>query len=145
MTSQKKPVKGKRKQGLSAKQKKLAMLLPDVEAGKLSMVQAMKNAGYADSTANQQQEVLGGLRNNTSMQTALRKAGFTEDFLAKGIVEGTKAKKGSQPDHFTRHMFLMSGAKLLDVVPADRKQVALSGIDDLIKAQESVVTDEAAG
>src|SRR5205085_9159078 len=62
-------------QPLNPRQKKLVLLLLEVEQGKMSLTDALKKAGYADSTAEQQSETLNRLRENSAMQMALRKAG----------------------------------------------------------------------
>jgi hypothetical protein len=128
---------------LNPRQKNLIELMPKVEAGEISMVEAMKRAGYADSTAHQQQSVLGAIRNNTKMQEALQKAGFTEDYLATGIVEGTTATEGEKaiPDYRARGIFYKLGAELLDAFPAKKTITADVGIADLIKSQESSTSD----
>jgi hypothetical protein len=43
---------------LTLKQKNLIALMPEVEAGRMTQEEAMKQAGYAASTARQQQSVL---------------------------------------------------------------------------------------
>ena len=115
--------------------------MPEVESGKKTMKQAMIEAGYAESTADQQQQVLGSLRINTKMQEALKKAGFTEDYLATGIVEGTKAKgsgpTGDLPDYRARGIFYKLGAELMDAFPAEKSIQAQVGIESLLDAQES--------
>ena len=59
------------------------------------MTDAMMQAGYAESTANQLQQVLGHLRNNGVLQEALRAIGFTEEFVAKELYKGaTKLTPG---------------------------------------------------
>ncbi len=115
------------KRELSPRQKKLVRLLPDVHAGKKTKTQAMLEAGYAASSANQQSEVLGNIRNNTRMQDALRKAGFTEEFLAAKIMDGaeayTKGMFGTQPDFRARAQVLKIGADMLDAFPAKKLDV----------------------
>lgn len=86
-----KSTKGKHSPRLTPRQRKLITLIPLVEASKLTMTEALKRAGYAESTASQQQSVLGSLRENVLMQAALEKAGFTKEYLATGIMEGTAA------------------------------------------------------
>jgi hypothetical protein len=133
-------------ENLTPRQKNLIELLPKVEAGEISMVEAMRQAGYAESTAQQQSTILGGLRNNTKMQEALQRAGFTEDYLATGIVEGTKAVAGEndKADFKARGIFYKLGAELLDAFPAKKNINADVSLDDLIKEQESPKQNEAA-
>ena len=75
------------------------------------------------------------------MQEALAKAGFTDEYLAKGIVDGTKAEMhtefGTYPDHRARAQFYNMGAKIRDVFPIEKKMDIPVAIDDLIKAQEA--------
>ncbi|HEV7282314.1 MAG TPA: hypothetical protein VGN57_19080 [Pirellulaceae bacterium] len=126
---------------LTPRQKKLISLMPKVESGELTMKQAMLQAGYAESTADQQSTILGGLRSNTKMQEALRKAGFTEQFLAEGIVEGAGAtsigERGEHPDYRARGIFYKLGAELLDAFPNKVNINADVTIEDLIKQQEA--------
>ena len=120
--------KRKRKQPLTAKQKKLVQQMPSVAAGKKSKKQAMIDAGYAETSANQQQAVLGALRNNEAMQAALRKVGVTEDTLAEVAKEGLGAtrlisinfKTHEIPDHTARHSFFKTTAELMDAFPAKK-------------------------
>ncbi len=114
----------------TAKQKKLIALLPKVEAGEMTMQDAMLKAGYAETSAREQSAVLGSLGNNEAMQAALRKAGFTEDFLATGIVEGAQATGVSitgrlHPDFRARGIFFKLGAELLNTFPAKRVQTEM--------------------
>ena len=134
--------------------------MPKVEAGEITQEEALKQAGYADSTARQQTTVLGSLRQNTKMQEALKKAGFTEDYLAEGIVQGTKAIDGSmkvvrvlvdaageqldeeieiraKPDYRARGIYYKLGAELMDAFPAKVNLNADVTVDDLIKEQEA--------
>lgn len=113
------PVKTK----LSPKQKKLISLLPLVEAGELTKTEALKRAGYADSTAREQQQVLGNLGNNKAMQEALRKEGVTEEAIAVGIREGLGAKEKGAPDFRARSIFVKIGAELLDAFPTKKHQI----------------------
>src|SRR5437763_1156577 len=78
---------------LNPRQRKLVTLLLDVELGKLTITEAMEKAGYAKSTAEQQSETLRNLRENSAMQQALRAAGFTEDVIARKVVEGIDASQ----------------------------------------------------
>lgn len=135
---------------LTPKQKNLVKLMPQVEAGKLSLKEAMQQAGYADSTAEQQSTILGGLRSNTKMQEALRKVGFDEGYLAGGIVEGTQATEligtkitRERPDYRARGIYYKLGAELLDAFPAKKSIEAQADIADLIKLQESTTPTDA--
>ena len=69
--------KPKRKQRLTPRQKKLIQQIPVIESGENTKIQAKGEAGYAESSALQQTEVFGGLRNNARAQDALRKVGLT--------------------------------------------------------------------
>lgn len=128
-------------ENLTPRQKNLVALLPKVEGGEMSMKDAMIQAGYSETTANQQSTILGGLRSNTKMQEALKKAGFTEDRLAEGIVEGIGAteptKRGERADYRTRGIYYKLGAELLDAYPAKKSIEASVGIDELINQQEA--------
>jgi hypothetical protein len=140
-----------RNPGLTPKLRKLALLMPEVMEGKMTLKAAMLKAGYAESSSNQQSSALGALRNNTRMQEALRKAGFTEEFIAEKIMDGLKATRNAPakdkesdeeiaeeiPDHHARHKFLQTGAEMLDAFPAKKNINADVDIADLIKAQES--------
>jgi hypothetical protein len=110
-----------------------------VEDGEMTKKDAMLKAGYAESSANQQGVVFGSLRNNARMQEALRKAGFDEEYLAGGIVEGTATTWGEQAmaDYRTRAVLYKLGAELLDVMPAQKNINAETSIANLIKAQEA--------
>lgn len=125
---------------LNPRQKKLIQLMPKVEAGEITQEEALKQAGYAASTARQQSTVLGGLRQNTKMQEALKKAGFTEDYLAEGIVEGTAAMqvsdRGTHPDYRARGIFYKLGAELLDAFPNKLNLNADVGIEALLDNAE---------
>lgn len=132
---------------LTPRQKRLIPLMAKVEAGEITQEEALKQAGYADTTARQQQSVLGSLRQNTKMQEALAKAGFTEEYLANGIVEGTQATsatdRGEHADYRARGIFYKLGAELMDAFPAKKTINADVDIEDLIKSQEaSTPTDE---
>lgn len=129
---------------LTPRQKKLIPLLLEYEEGKLTLEEALKQAGYADSTAKQQSTVLSPLRNNSVMQAALDAAGFTEELIATKIVEGLKAKRPlviekeivyvEDPD--AQHKYLKTGAELKDAFPAKKQLNAEVTLDDLIKTQE---------
>jgi hypothetical protein len=127
----KKATKG-RKQKLTPKLKKLALLMPSVIDGKITLKAAMLKAGYAESSAMQQSQAVGALRNNARMQEALRKAGFTEEVIAVNIMEGIGAERSylihegddsrieTAPDYDARHKFLRTGAEMLDAFPAKK-------------------------
>ena len=118
------------------KQKKLISLLPQVESGQMTLKAAMLMAGYKESVSNQQSSVLGQIRSNTKMQEALKEAGFTEEYLAGGIVEGTKAKISQMPDYNARAHYYKLGAELLDAFPAKKNINADVGIEELLDEQE---------
>lgn len=126
-----------KKKGLTPRQKNLVKLMPQVEEGELTKKEAMMKAGYKESSATQQSVIFGGLRNNTRMQEALRKAGFTEDYLAEGVMDGTGATFKGLPDYKARGVFYKLGAELLDAFPAQKNINAEASIADLIKSQES--------
>jgi hypothetical protein len=107
---------------LTPKQKKLISLLPLVEAGEITKTEALKRAGYADSTAREQQQVLGNLGNNKAMQEALRKHGVTEETIASGIRDGLGAIEKGLPDFRARSIFVKIGAELLDAFPSQKHQ-----------------------
>ncbi|QDT46189.1 hypothetical protein Pan258_02060 [Symmachiella dynata] len=126
---------------LTPKQKKLIQLLPLVEEGKITKMEAFKRAGYADSTAREQTTVLGQIGSNTKMQEALKKVGFTEEYLATGIVEGTQANGNAQgggryPDYKTRSHYYKLGAELLDAFPAKKTVNAEVGVEELLNSAE---------
>lgn len=98
----------------------------------MSVEQALKQAGYADSTARQQKEVMDSLRHNSAMQEALRAAEFTEEFVAQTLVKDIVRLRPGQ----ARRQYLELGAKLLDVFPAQKNINAEASIADLIKSQE---------
>lgn len=104
----------KKPQRLTPKQKKLIKLLPKVELGELTLQNAMKEAGYADSTAREQSRVMGQVGNNAVMQDALRKAGVDEERLSKEIGKGLKTT-----GHVKRS-YVELGVKLLDAMPVQR-------------------------
>lgn len=115
---------------LTAKQKKLALLLVDVEAGRMTLTDAILQAGYSPETARQQQNAVGSLRNNEKIQAALRKAGVTEDVLAEKIAEGLDATEGKldKPDFNVRHKYVATGAELLDAFPSKKLAVTMNPV-----------------
>ena len=119
-----------RKPKLTPKQKKLIALLPKVEAGEMTMKAAMIKAGYSEKTADQQQQVLGGLRTNTKMQEALDKVGVTEEKIA------TRIKRGMDTFGNTAFNYTKLAAELRDAFPAKKQINADVSIEDLIKTQE---------
>ena len=121
--------------------------MPLVEAGELTKMEAMIKAGYAESSAREQSAVLGSLGSNTRMQQALRKKGFTEEYLAEGVMEGTRATEATkQPvkteegtittkeraDYRTRGIYYKLGAQLLDAFPAQKKIGAQVGVEQIL-------------
>jgi hypothetical protein len=149
------PQKGKKKdRALTPKLRKLALLMPEVMDGKMTLKDAMLRAGYAESSALQQSQAVGSLRNNTRMQEALTKAGFTEDVIADNIVDGIKAQKTfvvdsqleTAPDYDARHKFLRTGAELLDAFPSkhiDATVTNLVGYNELDTAPKATSPEEA--
>jgi hypothetical protein len=87
--------------------------MPLIATGQLSRVEAMRQAGYAESTARQQSEVLGSLRNQELLQEALRDAGLDETFIAETIAEGLDQL---QPGP-VKLAYLTLAIKLLDGFP----------------------------
>ncbi len=130
---------------LTPRQRKLIPFLMEYEAGNITLTEAMKQAGYADSTAEQQSVTLKNLRENSAMQKALRDAGFNEETIAKKVVDGLESTRPividkeivDVPDADTQHKYLKTGAELLDAFPAKKNINAEVSIADLIKAQES--------
>ena len=111
--------------------------MPKVESEELTLQAAMLQAGYAESTSHQQSTILGSLRTNTKMQEALHKAGFTEQFLAEGIVEGAGATEvrgqgDERPDYRARGIYYKLGAELLDAFPAKKNINAEVPIEDML-------------
>lgn len=129
---------------LNPRQRKLIPLLIEYEAGNITLEEALKQAGYADSTARQQTTVLNPLRQNSAMQAALRDAGFNEESIAKKVVEGLTATRPividkeivDVPDADAQHKYLKTGAELMDAFPAKKNINAEVSIADLINAQE---------
>lgn len=78
---------------LNPRQKMLVVLLLEVKAGKLTMTDALRQAGYAGSTAEQQSSTLNRLREYSAIQKALREAGFNEEAIAKKLTEGLTATR----------------------------------------------------
>lgn len=79
------------------------------------------------------------------MQAALRAAGFSEETIAKKIVEGLSATRPivvngaitDVDDKDAQHKYLKTGAELLDALPAKRNINTEVSIADLIKEQEA--------
>ena len=140
---------------MTPKQKALVALMPVVESGKMTLQAAMLEAGYSKSTAHQQSSVLGQIRTNSKMQDALEKAGFTEEYLAAGIVEGTMAVDGQlkvitkhedgeeevefvgAPDHTSRVRYYKLGAELKDAFPAKKQLNADVGVEQMLDEAEN--------
>lgn len=150
MTAKKKakPKKRKKNDTLNPRQKKLALLLIRVEAGELSLYEAMLKAGYSQCSAEQQKNTLDRIRKNTAMQAALREKGFNENVIATTIMEGLKATKGftvkmgndtvfeQSEDYMARHKYLETGAKLLDAFPSQKIDANLNINDELDEAEK---------
>lgn len=113
---------------LTPKQKKLVAQMPAIAAGEKTKKAALLDAGYSESTANQQARIFGEVRNNVRMQEALRKAGVTEEALAEAVKEGIGATRlisinfrtHEIPDFHARHSFVKTGAELLDAFPSKK-------------------------
>jgi len=118
LMAKKKPSKASRK--LAAKQKRLAELVGLVETGKLRKMETLKRAGYADSTAREQSEVLGLLGNNQAMQAALRNVRVTEERLAEEIDKELRRSGG----HVKRGYIELS-TRLLDAMPSQKHDVTV--------------------
>jgi predicted RNA-binding protein YlxR (DUF448 family) len=90
------------------------------------------------------------------MQEALKKVGLTEEYLAGGIIEGTRAIDGTvkvirvavneegdeveirpKPDHRTRGIYFKLGAELLDAFPAKKSIEAQVGVETLLDEAEN--------
>lgn len=132
----------KPRKGLTPKQKKALRLLQRALVGEMTIEDALKQAGYSDATARQQKEVMDSLRQNSVMQGALRAALFDETLIAKKISDGINATyinfKGEElPSYGTQLNYLIFGAKLLDVLPAEKHVTTDVSLADLIKAQEA--------
>jgi hypothetical protein len=110
---------------LTPQQKQLIALMPLVESGKMRLTTAMRQAGYAESTALQQSSVLKDLRENSEMKKALRKHGVTEGTIAQKIKNGIKSY-GPTALGYTK-----LGAELLDAFSAQKSITADVGIEDL--------------
>lgn len=87
------------------------------------------------------------------MQDALQKAGFTEDYLAAGMVKGTRAteptKKVIEDEDGTKRLEELAdytararpyklSAELLDAFPPKKQVNAEVGVEDVLDASESV-------
>ncbi len=131
--SKKKP-SGKGSKKMTPKQKALVALMPIVESGQMTMKAAMLKAGYAESTAREQTTVMGQIGNNASMQAALRKVGFNEEFIAKQIADGARKLRHGRD----KLGYLQTGAGLLNVEPPKKVISAQTDIESLINGQESV-------
>jgi len=156
MTNQNPPTVPPKKtsRALTPKLRKLALLMPEVMDGKMTLKAAMLSAGYAESSALQQSQAVGALRNNVRMQEALAKAGFTEDVIATNIVEGISAERTfiadkevvTAPDYDARHKFLRTGAELLDAFPSKKIDHTISdplGYGDLEGQPKATSPEEA--
>lgn len=100
-------------------------MLPKVEAGTMTMQEAMLSAGYAESSARQQTTTLNSLKNNDRMRDAFEKAGITLDSLAKKYAEGLNAKgaKG-RADYNTRYKYVAAATQILDCYPSQKVEVS---------------------
>lgn len=116
------------KRGLTPKQKKFLALIPAITTGKLTVEQALRDAGYSPSTARQQTKMVESVRHSSAMQEALRKAGVTEERVASKIRRGM--------DGFGAFNFTKLAAELLDGFPAKKIDHSLTDIDALLDNAE---------
>lgn len=128
----KKP-KAKAEKKPTPKQRNFLKLVPQIAQGKLTVEQALLRAGYAKSSARQQQEVMKGLRQSSVMQRALKEAGFTEEFLAETVFGDIRRLRPG----VARRTYLEMGAKLLDAFPATKNLHALTEPDELLDKVEA--------
>ena len=98
-----------------------------MELGELSIEKAMLQAGYAESTARQQSEVMRNLRENSAMQDALREIGVDENRLAREI------KSGLSSFGHVKRAYVELGVKLLDGFPSEKHSHTFTpvGYDEL--------------
>lgn len=114
------------------RQKKLVQLMPQVEAGVITMESAFKKAGYSDATAKQQSNTLGAIRKNTVMQEALNKAGVTEELIADQIRSGISSlKPGSQ-----QLGYIQTAAELRDAFPSKKIDHTVTTVDEMLDQAE---------
>jgi hypothetical protein len=109
------------------KQRKFILLMPKVATGDLTVEAALKQAGYADSTARQQKSVTGRVRHVSAMQEALRKAGVDEKLVASKVKTGI----GSW-DKDTMFKFAKLAAELLDAFPAQKQDHTFRTEDEVL-------------
>lgn len=85
--------------------------------------QAAIQAGYSPTNA---WNVIPTLLKRKPIVEALQARGINDDYIAEGIVEGTKAMhpfKPNQPDHNVRVKFIQEANKLLDNYPAKKIEI----------------------
>lgn len=123
------------KKNLTVKQRKLIEQIPAIVSGQRTESDAMRIAGYAESTVGQHSEVIGNDRVQAAMQTALRAAGFDELFIADKLLKGAK----TLPPGREQLGYLEKGAELLDAVPAKKTDATmkLSGSIELTKLYDA--------
>lgn len=122
----------KKRKPLTPRQANFVKLMPLIAAGKLTVEAALKRAGFAESTAKQQKRVQDLVRGNSVMQEELKKAGLTEQFIAKEIAGDIKKLKPGRP----KLGYLQTTAELIDAFPAKKLDHTLRGVDDLLDEAE---------
>lgn len=125
------------KKNLNPRQRKLIEQIPEIIEGKKTKKQAILDAGYKESTAREQQQVLGNIGIESVMQAALRKAQVTEDKLSEKISEGLEATRlyGQHgeietEDYATRHKYVVTAAEFLNAFPDKNIHLKLEGLSD---------------
>jgi hypothetical protein len=118
----KKAAPKKRTIKMTPKQRRLAMLLPQVDAGTITLKAALLKAGYAETSANQQSRAVGSVRNNELMQKKLRKVGFNEQMIAEKLMNGVKKLLPGK----AQLGYLSTGIELLDLFPAKKIKAEVS-------------------
>ncbi len=131
-----------KRKGLSVRQKKLVEQIPFIIDGSKTKKQAILDAGYSENSSREQTTILGSPGIETAMQKALRKVGFDETTIADKIKEGLNAHRvfpmgsgesvylESAPDYDAQHKFLVTGTKLLNVMPTDKVELNFSSLSD---------------
>ena len=104
---------------LTARQKRLVPLIPKIALGEISKTDALRQAGYSEGSANQQQGPLGSVRIQSIMQQALRKAGVTEERIAVKIGKGMDSYAPNVGLGYTK-----LASELLDAFPTKRIEIS---------------------
>src|SRR5258708_5079698 len=114
------------------KQANLIKRLPEVASGKKTMENAMIESGYSETSAHQQKEILGQIRNLSPMQQALNKAGVTIEKLSQKYQEGLEATdKDGNPDYHAQFKYVNASAELHDVFPDKKLKGEISGVVEI--------------